>query len=461
MFWEYSRISTKSSCVAHAGCERTVQLPVYEGGPQGMRIPPILELYRLRRRQWQNAKVIETSQRKKLKKTIALAYRNIKYYAELFDNAGISPEDINSVGDLEAIPITERLAYQERPLSDVTARNVDLKKCRRILTSGSSGRPLSIYRSRSEDNLVDVTWAFAFLENGQRFWDRCADYHSFLGLPSRWFERLGIWRRTTIPSLAEPAEQIPLLKQLKPDVIRGNPDDLLNLVSTLRRDRVQGLNSRLVFTMGALLDRRSREIIESALGAKVFDYYGSTELGCIAWECSMQKGYHINTDSVVLEVVDPKGHQVRAGENGRLVCTGLIAHTMPFIRYDTGDIGALDDRTCPCGRTLPLLSRLEGRAYDFFVLRDGSEIPPTVILNRIKLVQGIQQYRVIQESITQVRVEIVPDRHWTEETGETVQALLKQITHGDAMINIEIVEKIRQDGAGKIQSIMSKVRHIS
>lgn len=276
---------------------------------------------------------------------------------------------------------------------------------------------------------------------------------------TRWCERIGIWRRATISALAEPSEQISLLRRVRPDVIRGNPDDLRKVVSTIQRKEIHDINPRLVFTMGAFLDNQFRLLIKSVLGADVFDYYGSAELGCIAWECSMHEGYHINSDSVLLEVVNSKGQRVRPGESGRLVCTGLIAHTMPFIRYDTGDVGALEQGRCRCGRTLPLLRHFQGRAYDFFVLHDGSEVAPFVISSQIKNIHGIQQYRVIQENVTQIDVEIVPDKEWTPRTAETVQALLKQITHGEAVIKVNLCESIHRDASGKIQSVVSKVRH--
>ena len=437
-------------------------LPSYYGGPQPeTHIPPILELYRWRRRQWQRQEAVRESQCKRLMKTISRAYTQVRYYRRLFDSVGISPKDVSCVEDLDSVPITDRQTIQTRPLQEVTASNVDLEKCIRRCTSGSIGRPLMMYMNQREDCLIDMTWAFAFIENGQRLLDKCADFHSNPNkyAYTRWFERVGIWRRATVSALTKPVEQMALLRRVRPDIIRGNPDDLREVVSVIQRNGIDDIKPRLVFTMGAFLDDRFRALIKSVLGADVFDYYGSAELGCIAWECSMHEGYHINSDSVVLEVIDSRGNRVRPGESGRLVCTGLIANTMPFIRYDTGDVGIVEDRKCRCGRTFPTLSRLQGRAYHFLVLRDGSRVAPFVLSSQIKNIRGIEQYRVIQESVTQIDVEIVPDKEWTENARELVQALLKRITHGEAVINVKICGSIPRDASGKIQSIVSKVKH--
>lgn len=295
----------------------------------------------------------------------------------------IKPSDIKTVHDLCKIPITERQDFQTQSIGDVTAKHVDLRKCRRSLTAGSSARPLMIYRTRGEDSLVDVVWARGFREDGQRIWDRNGDYHSYQHIPKRWFEHFGIWRRTTIPTFATLDKQIEVLMRVRPDVIRGNSNELMTLARAVQRDGIEEIRPRLVFQMGHLLDQPTRKLIESALNSKVFDFYASTEVGLVAWECSEHHGYHINMDSVVLEVLDNKGEPVSPGEKGKLVCTGLLSHAMPFIRYNMGDVGSLSDESCPCGRGLPILDHLEGRAYDFFISADGTSHSPSLIQNQI------------------------------------------------------------------------------
>ena len=207
-----------------------------------------------------------------------------------------------------------------------------------------------IYKTRKEDNLVDAVWARGFREDGLRIWDKNADYHSYQHIPKRWFEHVGIWRRTTIPTFATTKTQVEVLKRIRPDVIRGNSHELATLARAVQRDGIEKIRPRLVFQMGHLLDENTRKLIESALHTKVFDFYASTEVGLVAWECSERRGYHINMDSVVLEVLDSNGDPVSPGERGRLVCTGLLSHAMPFIRYNMGDVGSLSDENCPCGR---------------------------------------------------------------------------------------------------------------
>jgi phenylacetate-CoA ligase len=423
-----------------------------------MRIPPVLQLRKLRRQQWLDVRALEGLQEKKLARLIGEAYSKINYYRRLFESAGVKPSDIKTADDLVKIPITERHDLQESSLFDITATGADLKKCRRLLTAGSTGSPLMVYRTRSEDNLIDAVWARAFLENGQRIWDKRADYHAYPYLPKRWFEHFGVWRRTTIPTLADPKKQMEQLKQIQPDIISGPPSSLVNLTETIQRERVGGINPRLVFTMGSLLDQRSRALIGAVLRARVFDYYGSTEVGCIGWECSSQDGYHMNSDAVIVEVVNREGEPVKAGESGRVVCTGLISYTMPFIRYDLGDIGVLGSDRCSCGRVLPLLKNLEGRVPDFFVSSDGTRHAPGVIFNRVKLIRGIRQFRVIQENRKTASVEIVPQDKPSPEISEELKKILRSILGEDADIQIQFVDWIPRAPSGKVETIVSKVK---
>ena len=437
---------------------RTPYLPSYDAGPQGMLIPPILQLYILQRQQWLDLESLARIQRKKLAALVNDAYDNVRYYRRLFDSAKIKPSDIKSAYDLRKVPITERRDLQTRSIGDVTAGHVDLRKCKKTLTAGSSARPLMSYRTTREDNLIDIVWARGCREDGQRIWDKNADYHSYLYIPRRWFEHLGIWRRTTIPTFAPIYRQVEVVKRARPDIIRGNSFELATLARAVQRDGIEEIRPRLVFQMGQFLDEQTRKLIESALHTKVFDFYASTELGCLAWECSEHFGYHINMDSVVLEVLDNNDEPVSPGERGKLICTGLLSHAMPFIRYNMGDVGSLSDESCPCGRGLPILEHLDGRAYDFFISADGASHSPSLIQNQILRVPGVQQFKVVQESETSVTVNIVPDTHFSIDTTERLKEIMKGILGNNTDVRVEIVGEIPRDPSGKLQAIVSKVR---
>ena len=107
-----------------------------------------------------------------------------------------------------------------------------------------------------------------------------------------------------------------------------------------------------------------------------------------------------------------------------------------------GDVGSLSDENCPCGRGLPLLEHLEGRAYDFFVSADGATHSPSLIQNQILHVPGIQQFKVVQESETRVTINIVPDRNFSTNTIETLKGIMRGILGVNTDVRMEIVSEI-------------------
>lgn len=160
-----------------------------------MLISSLLHLYRLRRNQWLDWESLQRLQRKKLRRMIVHAYKNVGHYHKLFDSAGIRSEDIRSEEDLVKIPITTRSKLQSLSPEEVVARNVDLKRCKPFKMAGSSRTPLIVFFRRHDKEYCDMVWARTSLETGRTLRDRTASFKSYLP-PSYWFESIGVWRRT-------------------------------------------------------------------------------------------------------------------------------------------------------------------------------------------------------------------------------------------------------------------------
>jgi len=421
-----------------------------------MLIAAMLHLRQLRKNQWLEPERLREIQQEKLKRIVQHAYENVRYYRKLFDSAGVRPEDIDGPADLTKIPITARSELQRQSLDQIVATGVDLERCRKLTTAGSSGAPLTVFLSQMDSRFYDMGWARASLENGRRLWDRAASFRSYR-TPRFWFQGLGIWRKETISILEDLTTKIARLRRIRPDIIQATTFELVMLAKFIMANRITGISPRLVLSRGTLLDPRSRETIRSAFGAPVVDCYGATELGCIAWECSERRGHHINVDALVLEVVR-EGAAAAPGEAGKLVCTGLHSFAMPFIRYELGDIGALATEPCPCGRGLPLLKDLHGRADDFFVSSKGELISPQVITSQLKSIPGISQFRIVQESEHKINAEIVADTFCSSSAATALVQTMRRIMGEEVNVKVELKDVISADRSGKIRSLVSKVR---
>src|SRR3990172_3381165 len=374
-------------------------------------------LRRLRRNLGLSKADLEEIQRERLVSLIRHAYENVPYYRRLFDSIRLRPEDIKGVADLRHIPVTDKAAMRELSVEEKTARNIDLNKCLKLFTSGSTGMPAHLYFTHEDFKVLDMVYLRSFLVNGLKFNYKRAfvmDPHGF-ETKSRWYHHLGLARYVNISCFLEPDDQINILREARPDFIHGYPSSLKLIAEQIIESGENGLRPKLVSTAAELLDRKGREQIENAFGVKVYDRYAASEARNIAWECGEHNGYHINIDTLVVEFIKD-GRGAVEGERGDIVVTNLYSYAMPFIRYRIGDVGIPSDRKCPCGIELPLMEIVEGRDEDFIQRKDGKRISPMMITCTLDPIPGLKQFRIVQERADSITSIIAKGKDFEPET---------------------------------------------
>src|SRR3972149_3254299 len=418
-------------------------------------------LRRLRRNLGLSKADLEEIQRERLVSLIRHAYENVPYYRRLFDSIRLRPDDIKGVADLRHIPVTDKAAMRELSVEEKTARNIDLNKCLKLFTSGSTGMPAHLYFTHEDFKVLDMVYLRSFLENGLKFNYKRAfvlDPHGF-ETKSRWYHYLGLARYVNISCFLEPADQINILRKVKPDFIHGYPSSLKLIAEQIIESGENGLRPKLVSTAAELLDRKGRGLIENGFGVKIYDRYAASEARNIAWECSEHNGYHINIDTLVVEFLKD-GKDAAYGERGDIVITNLYSYAMPFIRYKIGDVGIPSERKCPCGRELPLMEIMEGRDEDFIVLKGGGVVSPMVVTGTLDHITGIKQFRVVQEDMDTVSAVLARGEGFNSDTIFKGEKALKGILGDDIKIRCEAVEDIHREPSGKVRAVISKVKGV-
>jgi phenylacetate-CoA ligase len=419
----------------------------------------VLFLRRLIKDQWLTPSELQALQEDKLRRLIVHAYDRVPYYRRLFDSAKLKPSDIQGLPDLTKIPTTSRARLIEQPLKDITARGIDLRRCRAMTTSGTTGAPLKTYYRRKDLTRINLGWARAYLAHGMRARDRIGAFRGWQTADPKktWYERLGILRRRTLSSMDDPAAWITELQKWKPQVLMGYSMTLKLLAAAVRERRADRLRPRLIFHTSGLIHDHEREDIEEALGSKVIDLYGSDEGGCIAWECRECRGYHVNVDLIALEIVED-GRTVPAGTPGEVVITNLHSFAMPLIRYRQDDVAAWSPEAPICGRGLPLLREIQGRVDDFIVLPSGGRISPHPFYWALLLVPGISKWRVIQETRNLLRIEVVPGPDFQEDGPSMIEANVRKIVKDGMEITVSVLDAIEHNPLQKFRSVISKAR---
>lgn len=417
----------------------------------------LFHLHQLRKNLDADQSKLQSLQHRKLRAVIKYAYEHVLFYHRKFDDAGIKPDDVKSVDDLSMVPVTTKSEIQKRPIEDLVSKNVDLNRCVKTMTSGSTGIPLAIVGDGASRDVAGAVWARALLENGLRLRDRMA----IIKNPSYFEKNQGLrrlLRRKYISVFDSVEQQISLLEDFRPDIIKGYPQSL-DLVADACRNNERHVKPRLIFTGGELLDEKHRSLISSVFECEVFDYYGCVEFGLLMWECSEHTGYHRNIDSVVTEFLND-GEVVGPGERGEIVCTGLHNFVMPLIRYRLDDVGIPVEDRCSCGRSLPLMKMMEGRIDDILRALDGRAVyASSFFCNLFGNLEGIRQFRVIQERRDKLTVQLIARERFLSDNRvlDRVRREIKGVFGEGISVDFQIVEKLDRDPTGKLKIIISNV----
>jgi len=421
----------------------------------------VFEAYKLLKNQWKSPEEIKRIQDNKLGRLIKHAYEKVPYYRQLFDSLKLNPDDIRSTEDLKKIPMTSKETIKSLPLNEIIAQGFDIKTCRIGFTAGSTATPLKVYYNWQDARLIGIALVRNFLAFGLKPWYKVATFFMYFRNAKRRspLERIGIWRSWKLSPWEEPELLLQKLKTWNPQVIYGYFMTLKLLAETIKKKGIKGITAQIVISSAGILDTETRKLISSAFNAEVFDYYGSWEGGNIAWECPQCSGYHINSDMVIVELLkDSK--QAAPGQEGEIVLTNLNSYAMPFIRYRQEDIAVLSNKPTICGRPFPLIQNIVGRWIDFTTLPSGKKVSPLPIMAIMVKDKQIDQFRIIQEKIDLLTIEIVPSRNFNQSHSDKIKSELKQILGQGMKIAISLVEKIKFPPLTKRRLIYSKVSDI-
>jgi len=418
----------------------------------------LVNLFSLLKNQWKSSEEIELRRSENLRCLIHHAYKNVPHYRHLFDSIGLSPYEIKSVKDIKKIPLISKKQLHALPLTEKVSRNVNLSKCARITTSGSTGLPLELYYTRKDSSILSMTWVRALLAHGAKPWDKKLEItgpHN-ISNKKKWYNYLGLWKTKGVSIFKNPQEWVTVLRHYKPDILYGYSGSLKLLAKHIIKNKIKGINPRLIFGVSDLVDAECRDAIYTAFKKKVIDLYGAAEAGLIGWECNICKGYHINIDTLIVEFL--RGDEdVSPGVRGRIVVTNLHSFAMPIIRYELGDIGVISKENSLCGRKLPLMKIVEGRSNAYIVLASGNLLSPLFFSAIMKPIKGIEQWKIFQKTIKQITAYIVSSDEFTADTVKYLKARLKENIDEEVEIEIKSVQDLPPDSSGKIRAVISEV----
>ncbi len=430
----------------------------------GTKISRLLKF--LERSQWYKKNELEAFQKKKLRELIDHSYRNVPYYHKLFRDLNIKPSDINSIKDLGKLPILtkdEMIKHKDDFLS------IDYNK-RHILkdsTSGSSGKPLIFTIDKQTISMMRAmglrSWGFA----GYSVGDKLVTLAGSALLPHKItvMDKIiyAVNRNMPLSSYNMNQDQVKVfiekIKGFKPKFIRGYPSSLINLSRYLIDNHDSEIELNAVMTTAEKLYSHDRKAIGQAFSCDVFDQCGCNDGGESLYECQSHMGYHVGMERAIHEFVDESGENVSDGEKGHIISTDLWNFSMPFIRYDAGDIAVPVDEPCTCGRGLSIVKTIIGRTVDQIVLPGGILLPAHPLMDVFgrQNADKIIEYQIIQEKINKFIINIVKNENYSEETNKEIAKFFEAHMGIPLEIDFNFVEKISRSSADKRIIIKSNV----
>jgi phenylacetate-CoA ligase len=389
--------------------------------------------------QWWSKEQLIEYQTQKLKETITIAYRDVKFYKELYDLHKIKVHELDTVEDLSRLPIITKAELKEAYPDKCTRKtNMPWKE---YFTSGSSGRPFAV---RVDNLTMSHARALMFIRASFSGWE--------IGMP---LLQTGITPiRGMLKSLKDFFLNVDYASAF--DLTNDALDRSLEIISKKNLKYVMGFpgsiyymavraeeirfNHKLdgIVTWGDNLYRHYRQKIETVFGCKITDTYGCGEGIQVAAQCGYSNGaYHIFMPHVVVEVVDDDGFPVKRGEPGNIVLTRLDAGAMPLIRYNIGDVSRLHtEEKCSCGRGLKMLYSIDGRDTDAIISPNGNRLIVHFFTGIFEYYPSIENFFIFQDKSGAIMVEIVPRSdfrigHWHNIKREILEK-------GDADLQLEM-----------------------
>jgi phenylacetate-CoA ligase len=156
-----------------------------------------------------------------------------------------------------------------------------------------------------------------------------------------------------------------------------------------------------------------------------------------------------------MEIVDDDGHQMQEGK-GKIIATSLYNFSLPFIRYDTGDIGYITGDKCGCGREYRLLKEVVGRQQEILQTPDGKYIHGEFFTHIFWEIEHVKEFQVIQETLDTIVIKIVPEEGFDEKSLEIIRKMIGERSR-NWNIEFKLVNTIERTNAGKYKFVINKM----
>ncbi len=399
-------------------------------------------------------------QRDRLKRLLVHAYENTDFYRERFDDAGFNPYTFRHPDHLFKIPVLTKEQIRDN-MSRLIARNYRPEEIHYAETGGTSEVKMRFYRDNGCLSMKEAAiyrfgrWSgWEFGDYLGLVWPAHQDLMGYGTFKSRMrnelYKRIVLFASAVIDDRAC-SEYLHVLKRKKPTTILAFSSPIHELAKYMARKGIDGYRLKGLITTGEPLYDHQRSLVADMFHCDIQDSYRSREAGPMAQECEAHSGMHINAECLYLELDNPRPMASSGEQAGNVLVTDLLNYGMPLIRYYMGDTAVLSDRPCPCGRGLPLMKEIVGRALDVFVTPEGRLVSTiAMVMYMVNAAPGFfGQMQVVQDAADHLTLKMTRDLIPSKEVMDHQARIVEKLFGTRMRITYEFVDEIPREKSGK------------
>lgn len=374
-------------------------------------------LKEIEKTQWLSSSEIKEMQWLKLKKLLQHAAKTVPYYKDLFEKNNCMPHSLYSYEDFKYVPILTKEIIRKNN-RELISESPYKKFLVPGSTTGTSGEPLDYFICQNR-----IAYNNAF-EIRSRRWIGLDNFDKKIWLWGRRRKQarvVKILKSVRDYSLNKKLflcdfmdEQVilnffNLVKRFRPKFLYCYANAIYHIAQYIKDNNIDGSAFEIegIITTAEVLYEHQRKIISDAFKCRVAVEYGSSDGGLTAQECEYGN-LHINSEGILLEISENQDN-----DYGEILITNLNSYSMPFIRYKIGDIGELSEKSCQCGRNLPILNKIIGRTMDGLWTKNGGRVD-SLVIDTIAEEHGILKFKIHQTSYEEILLKLVVNSNYTK-----------------------------------------------
>ena len=400
-------------------------------------------------------------QNKRVHKLMKKAYE-IPFYRQRFDEHHLTPDDFHCREDLVKFPVLtkDELRTWMKELYDANPKTRDDWDA--TSTSGSTGIPLRLYQSQREHAITNASWIRILMSFGYKpFTGRMISFESSYRTEKKQhdsiLQKFGILQRRRLSerrcSGDETAQVIKELNEYKPDLIVLRKNCIVRIALYAQQHNLEIVHPKWYIPVSEMVDEITRNILQKSFGDGLVDAYGSDETGSCIIKGPGKDYYDICNDTHAINIYNEKNE---LSDDGRVIITPLFKTDFPLINYDIGDIASSYTKN-----GLRYVTKIHGRLNDMVKHENGED---TSVLELRKIPNGVTslaQFRYVQESYHDLRVELVSDpadnSMSREEISEYFRKRLHELYGDEFAIDIQWLDVIPPDPNGKLRCFVCNI----